>query len=102
MGVVRDPQGTLGDGFARVTAPDGEGVISPEAALDHLSGFLGAMVGDDRATPLLPWLAGSMGNEYEETPDRDLRVATYLEPRDDTRTIWLEVAGPDYLAAPRP
>jgi hypothetical protein len=102
VGVVRSPQGALGDGFASVTGMSSEDVLSPEAALDHLSGFLGAMLGEVRATPLLPWLAGSMGNVYEETTDRDLRVATYLEPTDDTGTIWLEVAGPDYLAAPTP
>jgi hypothetical protein len=102
VGIVRDQQGVLGDGFARVTAKAGEDVLPPEAALDHLSGFLGSMLGEDRATPLLPWLAGSMGNPYEETTDRDLRIATFLEPREDTRTIWLEVAGADYLAAPTP
>ena len=102
VGVVRDSQGTLGDGFARVTAKAGESILKPEDALDHLSGFLGAMLDEERATAQLPWLAGSMGNPYEETRDGDLRIATFLEPRDDPRTIWLEVAGPAYLAAPKP
>ena len=102
IGVVTDPEGALGDGYASVTAADGEELVTPEDALDHLSGFLGAMLGDARASAVLPWLAGSMGNEYEEVGDGDLRVATFLQPRDDPRTIWLEVAGPDYLATPAP
>lgn len=102
VGVVMDPQGVLGDGFSSVTARHGEAILAPAAALEHLSGFLGAMLGDERATAQLPWLAGRMGNAYEETTDGDLRVATYLEPRDDPRMIWLEIAGPGYLAAATP
>jgi hypothetical protein len=102
VAVVRDSEGRLGDGFASVTAADGEDFLNPEDALDHLSGFLGAMLGEERASGLLEWLAGSMGNPREEATVEDLRVSSYLRPDDDPRTIWLEVAGPDYLAAAGP
>ena len=102
VGVVRNAEGELGDGFASVTAAKGEDFVNPVDALDHLSGFLGAMLGDTRATEQLEWLAGAIGSPYEEVTVGDLRVATYLRPSDDPRTIWLEVAGPEYLAAPRP
>jgi hypothetical protein len=102
VGVVRDPSGAIGDGFASVTAPDDAALVRPEDALDHLAGFLGAMLGDARASTQLPWLAGAIGNEYEEVAVDDLTVATYLRPSDDPTTVWLEVAAPGYLATPRP
>ena len=102
IGLITDQDGTLGAGFAAVTALPEEDLLEPADALDTLSGFLGAMLGDERATDLLPWLAGNMGNEYEEMAAGDLTVATYLESSDDPTRIYVEVAGPSYLAVPPP
>ena len=100
VGLATDSSGALGDGYARVKGQKGETVIGPEEALDHLSGFLGAMVGDARATPLLEWLASHMGDEIATTIAGDVRVATYRQPAGDTRAIWLEVGLPTYPVAP--
>ena len=102
VGLITDDRGTLGAGFAAVTALPEEDVLEPTDALDTLSGFLGAMLGAERASPLLPWLAGHLGNEYDETAAGDTVVATYLESADDPTRIYLEVDGPDYLAAGPP
>jgi hypothetical protein len=102
IGVVTDPAGRLGDGFASVTALPGEDVLEPTDALDTLAGFLGAMLGDAAATDLLPWLAGHLGDAYAETAVGGGKVATFLETEDDPTRIDLEVAGPSYLAAPAP
>ena len=102
IGVVTDPAGRLGNGFASVTAlPDAE-LLEPTDALDTLSGFLGAMVGDAAATDLLPWLAGHLGDEYATTTFGGGTLATYTESADDPTRIYVEVAGPAYLAAPAP
>ncbi len=102
VGVVTDPAGRLGNGFASVTAlPDAE-LLEPTDALDMLSGFLGAMLGDAAASDLLPWLAGHLGDEYATTSFGGGTIATYTESADDPTRIYVEVAGPAYLAAPAP
>jgi hypothetical protein len=102
VGVVTDPGGSLGDGFASVTALPDEALLEPTDALDPLSGFLGAMLGEVPATGLLPWLAGHLGDEYAETKLGDATIATYTEGPDDPTRIYLEIAGPAYLTAPAP
>ena len=56
VGVVTDSAGRLGNGFASVRALPDADLLEPTDALDMLSGFLGAMLGDAAATDLLPWL----------------------------------------------
>ena len=102
IGVLTDPGGALGAGFATVTARPEEDLLEPTDALDPLSGFLGAMLGEERATDQLPWLAGHLGEEYAETTVGDVTIATYLESPDDSTRIYLEIDGPAYLAAPAP
>ena len=102
IGVVTDPAGRLGNGFASVTALPGEDLLEPMDAVDMLSGFLGAMLGDVAATGQLPWLAGHLGDAYAETSLGGGRIATYTESSDDPTRIYVEVAGPGYLAAPAP
>ena len=102
IGVVTDPAGRLGDGFASVTALPSEDVLEPTAALDTLSGFLGAMLGDTAATDQLQWLAGHLGDTYAELKVGGGTIATYTESVDDPTRIYVEIAGPSYLAAPAP
>jgi hypothetical protein len=99
---VADPTGRLGNGFASVTALPSEDILQPTDALEMLSGFLGAMLGDAPATDLLPWLAGHLGDAYAETTLGSGKIATYTEAADDQTRIYVEVAGPAYLAAPPP
>ena len=102
IGLIADEGGDLGAGFATVTALPDEELLEPTDALDALSGFLGAMLGEDSATELLPWLASQLGNDYAETTVGEITVATYIESPDDPTRIYLEVDGPEYLAAPAP
>jgi hypothetical protein len=102
VGVVTDQAGKLGDGFASVAALPGEDVLEPTDALDMLSGFLGAMLGDAAATDRLQWLAGHLGDEYAEMDFGGGTIATYTESADDPTRIYVEIAGPSYLAAPAP
>jgi hypothetical protein len=102
IGVVTDPAGRLGNGFASVTALADADLLEPTDALDMLSGFLGAMLGDAAATELLPWLAGHLGDSYTATTFGGGTIATYTESADDPTRIYVEVAGPAYLAAPAP
>jgi hypothetical protein len=102
VGVVTDPAGRLGNGFASVTALPDADLLEPTDALEMLSGFLGAMLGDAAATDLLPWLAGHLGDAYAATTFGGGTIATYTESADDPTRIYVEVAGPAYLAAPAP
>jgi hypothetical protein len=102
VGVVTDPAGRLGNGFASVTALPDADLLEPSDALEMLSGFLGAMLGDAAATGLLPWLAGHLGDEYAGTTFGGGTIATYTESADDPTRIYVEVAGPAYLTAPAP
>lgn len=102
VGFVTDPGGALGNGFASVQAADGVDVLDPMDALDPLSGFLGAMLGTERAGPQVAWLAGHAGDEFAETAEGGLRIATYTPAADDHTTIFVELANGDYLGSPLP
>jgi hypothetical protein len=102
IGFVTDPSGDLADGYASVQGRADEPILEPTAALDHLSGFLGAMLGDVRGTSLLEWLAGHLGDEYAQTTIDVLFVATYTRSTTDHSRLYLEIANQDYLDAPMP
>ncbi len=101
VGLVTDPAGALADGFASVQGTDQEPILAPIDALDPLSGFLGAMLGADRGTALLTWLAGHLGDEYAETTSGLLRVATYTQSSTDHSKLYVELANQAYLDAPK-
>lgn len=100
IGVVTDPNGSLANGFASVQGKDTETFLSPVDALEPLAGFLGAMLGEDQGSTLLPWLAGHLGDAYAETTIGAIRVATYPESKDDLSRLYVEVANQAYLDAP--
>jgi hypothetical protein len=100
IGLVTDPAGGLANGFARVKGTNAETILAPIDALDPLSGFLGAMLGEDQGTALLPWLASHLGDTYAETKSGPVKIATYTESDTDHSTLYVEVANPAYLDAP--
>ena len=102
LGFVTDPSGDLADGYASVQGRQDEAFLEPAAAMDHLAGFLGAMLGDERGTSLLEWLAGHLGDAYAETTIDVLSVATYTPSPTDHSLLTLEIADQDYLDAPAP
>lgn len=102
IGVVTDPGGDLGDGFASVQGKDGEAILAPVDALDSLSGFLGAMLGEKQGAGLLEWLAGHLGDVYDKTKVGPLKVATYTESDTDLSKLFVELANDAYLTAEAP
>lgn len=102
IGLVTDANGVLGNAFASVEAAEGELLVEPVDALDPLSGFLGAMLGSERAGGLVEWLAAHAGDAYAETSDGGLRIATYTPEEDDLSAIYVELADQAYLEAPPP
>jgi hypothetical protein len=101
VGFVTDPSGALGNAFASVQTVNGQAVLDPVDALDPLSGFLGATLGSDRGGAQVEWLAGHAGDTYAETADGGLRLATYTGSPEDHTIIYVELANPAYLEAPR-
>jgi len=102
LGFVTDPSGDLADGYASVQGRPDEPILEPTVALDHLSGFLGAMLGEDRGTSLLEWLAGHLGDAFAQTTIDVLVVATYTQSATDHSRLYLEIADQDYINAPAP
>jgi hypothetical protein len=102
IGLVTDPDGALADAFASVQGTSEETILLPAKALDPLSGFIGAMLGEDRGSALLMWLAGHLGDEYAETTSDDLKVATYTQSESDHSRLYVEIANHSYLVAPTP
>jgi hypothetical protein len=99
VGLVTDPTGSLANGFASVKGKDTETILAPIDALDPLSGFLGAMLGEEQGANLLTWLASHLGDTYAETTSGPIKVATYTESADDHSTLYVEVANQAYLDA---
>jgi hypothetical protein len=102
IGLVTDPSGDLADAYASVQGSADEPILEPTAALDHLSGFLGAMLGDVRGSSLLEWLAGHLGDAYAQTTVDTLTVATYTQSKTDHSRLYVELANQDYIGAPVP
>ena len=102
IGLVTDPAGGLANGFASVKGKETETILAPIDALDPLSGFLGATLGEEQGAALLTWLASHLGDAYAETTSGPIKVATYSESVDDHSTLYVEVANQAYLGAPPP
>jgi hypothetical protein len=99
IGLVTDPDGGLASGFANVKGKDGETMLAPIDALDPLAGFLGAMLGEDRGTALLTWLASHLGDTRAETASGSITIATHAESETDHSTLYVEVASAAYFDA---
>jgi hypothetical protein len=102
IGLVTDPSGGLANAFASVKGTDTETILAPVDALDPLSGFLGATLGEEQGGALLTWLASHLGDAYAETTSGPVKVATYTESADDHSTLYVEVANRAYLSASPP
>jgi len=102
IGLVTDPAGNLADAYASVKGSANEPILDPTLALDHLSGVLGAMLGDVRGTSLLDWLASHLGDTYAQTTIDTLAVATYTQSETDHSRLYVELANEDYIGAPLP
>jgi hypothetical protein len=102
VGLVTDPAGGLANAFASVRGKEMESILAPIDALDPLSGFLGATLGEEQGAALLTWLASHLGDAYAETMSGPIKVATYSESADDHSTLYVEVANRAYLGAPPP
>jgi hypothetical protein len=100
IGLVTDTEGNLANAFASVKGTDTETFLAPIDALDPLSGFLGATLGEEQGTALLTWLASHLGDTFAETMSGQLKVATYTESQDDHSALYVEVANQAYLDAP--
>jgi hypothetical protein len=102
IGIVTDPNDDVAEAYASLKGTASETVLDPTAALDPFAAFLGAMLGETEGASLLPWLAGHLGDTYVTTMLGDLTIAMYSESADDHSKLYVEIADPGYLAAPRP
>jgi hypothetical protein len=103
VGIVTDAAGTLGNGYAGMSGAEGETYLDPEAALDPLAGFLGAVLGAERGGEAAVWLREHLGDAYAEATFGSISVATYTGADDDPSQLYVEVADPAYLeASPAP
>jgi hypothetical protein len=99
IGVVTDPRDGLANGFASVQGTVDETFLAPIDALEPLAGFLGVMLGEDRGSAILTWLAGHLGDTYAQTTSGSLAIATYTASPDDHSKLYVEVANQAYLDA---
>lgn len=102
IGIVTDTEGELAGGFASVQGTSTESILDPVIALEPLSGFLGAMLGETQGAAHLPWLASHLGDTYASMKFGDLTIATYTGSANDHSKLYLEVANQAYLDAPPP
>jgi hypothetical protein len=102
LGIVTDPADNVADASFTIRGADGEAVLDPAAVLDPFGAFLGAFLGEDQGTALLPWLAAHLGDAESRTTLGQLTVATYTEAPADHTTLTLEVASQAYIDSPAP
>jgi len=102
LGVVTDAADNVADASFTIRGADGEAVLDPAAVLEPFGAFLGAFLGEDQGTSLLPWLAAHLGDAESRTTLGRLTVATYTETPADHTTLTLEVASQAYIDSPAP
>ena len=102
IAIVTDPNGVTGDAFAGVLASDGKTMPTPEQSLEHLSSFVGAMLGADRGMAPGVWLAKNLGAETAQTTAGDLLVGTYTQNDSAAVGLFVEMANQAFLNAPAP
>lgn len=102
LGIVTDLNDDLADAVFSVRGRDGETILEPQAVLEPFAAFLGAVLGEERGTEALPWLAGTLGDDYATTTVGELTFATFTDSPDDHSKLTLEIANRAYLEAPRP
>ena len=102
VAVVVDPDGVTGDAFAGVVGSDGKTKPTPQQALEGLSFFLGAMLGETNGLEAGTWLANNIGEEMVQTKVNDMLVATYPGDKDKGLGYYVEVANQAFLTRPFP
>jgi hypothetical protein len=102
IGVVTDADGLVASGFASIEGAADETFLEPTAVLEPLAAFLGAMLGEQAGTDLVPWLAAHLGDSYAQTTSGPITVATYTPTPEDHLTLTVEVGNDAYLESGAP
>lgn len=100
IGVVTDPTHRVANGFASLAGTGSEAFLDPVVALEPLAAFLGAMLGEEQGSALLPWLAAHLGDAYAETTAGPITVATYTDGPNLHSKLYVELGNQEYLTAP--
>jgi hypothetical protein len=102
LGIVTDPADNVADASFSIRGAATEAVLDPSGVLEPFGAFLGAFLGEDQGTALLPWLAEHLGDAEARTTLGDLTIATYTDTPTDHTKLTLEVASQAYLDSPAP
>jgi hypothetical protein len=102
LGLVTDPSDSVADASFSVRGAEGETILDPVAVLEPFGSFLGAFLGEEQGTALLPWLAGHLGDADARTTLGELTIATYTDTPEDHAKLTVEIANRTYLGAPAP
>ncbi|MCJ7709466.1 MAG: hypothetical protein MUQ32_01420 [Chloroflexi bacterium] len=102
VAIVTGPDGVPGDAIAAVIANDGVTMPTPAQSLDHLSRFVGVMLGGEMGMDPSVWLVKNLGAESEQTTAGDLAVTTYRVNDDTGAGLFLEMANQGFLDAATP
>lgn len=102
LGLVTDQSDSVADATFSIRGADGETILDPVAVLEPFGSFLGAFLGEEQGTALLPWLAAHLGDADARTTLGELTIAAYTDTPDDHSKLTLEIANHAYLEAPAP
>lgn len=102
LGVVTDPADSVADATFSIRGAVGDTILDPVAVLEPFGSFLGAFLGEEQGTALLPWLAAHLGDADARTTLGELTIATYTDTPEDHSKLTLEIANQAYLDAPAP
>ena len=100
--VVADENSVTGNAFAGVVSTDSTTQPTAEQAIEPLSFFLGAMLGETVGMEAGIWLAANIGEEMTQTTVGDIVVATYPGDAETGLGYYVEVANKAFIDAPAP
>jgi hypothetical protein len=93
--------GVIGNAFAGSFNAAGEEPPDAMTAIDHLGGFVGAMLGNDLVPEAGPWLGENLGKDVQQTFG-DILVLTYPVNDETGSGYYVEAANDDFMSAPAP
>ena len=101
LALVVTQDGVIGNAFAGSFNAAGEEPPDAIAAIEHLGGFVGAMLGNDLVDEAGPWLGENLGQDVQRTFG-DILVLTYPVNDDTGAGFYVEVANDAFMSASAP
>jgi hypothetical protein len=93
-----DTDGLTHYGYAGYYNKNGAKKPSKDAAMSHLAGYIGALLGGDAGTPVGTWMASNLGDSVSDTY-LGLQLYSYTLDKNPGSGYFIEIGTPEFINA---